>query len=459
MVNKFIRTIVLSSAVLGLCSSGIANAGFFDGMADTSSSMFSGMTDRRYGPQDEAFEILASKTVEGLSGQTVQEKRAVVLEVCEQITHDAASQRRISPVVTMLSELEGVEYETDLKFPYLDMDMNGAKEEASCNAELWHKINDVILYSSGESRYAAGMPWPIAVYTEGDSIKVGMRLPETTIRVFLNDSPMKSFYETLGSRIRTDLERFLARSSALEDFNHEIIPIAKSSITEEKVDMLEGMIGELNTDSVAPMVTIPISAVPAALIPGGSGALEAVVGALEVAVNTPRIGDLNQDGTVDAADKAVLPGMFQMVMTGAMSMEEMGAVMATAPYVWNMGGTFQQWKSIKLVQPESQPGLYVLSVCQPFYAATAIQASKAAFHQTIMPCRLLIWEEDGNINIAITNPEVFFAAFWMDAQIDPASAMGGLFQIFPTFVLNEMIAMVNGALGEQLGLQDRMALH
>ncbi|MEN8258006.1 MAG: hypothetical protein ABFS09_09115 [Thermodesulfobacteriota bacterium] len=413
-------------------------------------------------PAEEAFKIIAEKKVSGLSDLTTLEKKAQVLHICEHLSSSTDPLGAITSVETIPSELDGVAYEAVLNFPFTDMNMDGVADSASCNVEFWHEMNDDILSMSDNPRYMSAMPWPMAVYTEGDNIKIALRLPETTMRVFFNDSDDKATYEEMGAVIRADIENFVI--STLQDggdqgFKIEDELVKGTQIKEEVLQGIESMIGPINSDSVAPMVSISAASVPASMIPEGSTALDAVVGALEVAINTPRVGDLNQDSVVDAADKAVLPGMFQQVMTGEMSVEQMQQVMATAPYVWNMGGTFQQWKSVKLMQSESTPGLYELSVCQPFYAQTALQASGSLFHQTIMPCRLLVWDDGVNINIAITNPEVFFAAFWLDAPIEAGSPMAELFKIFPTFVLNEMITMVNGALGDQLQVETRMALH
>ena len=79
------------------------------------------------------------------------------------------------------------------------------------------------------------------------------------------------------------------------------------------------------------------------------------------------------------------------------------------------------------------------------------------YHQTIMPCRLSIWREKDQYFISVSNPEVFFAVFFLDALPNMSPRLVDLFKIFPTFVLNEIITLVNGGL-KDLGVEERMPL-
>ncbi|MEN8200634.1 MAG: hypothetical protein ABFR63_11245, partial [Thermodesulfobacteriota bacterium] len=394
MVKKFIKTIAFTTAAFSCCALGTASAAV------------------DLAPQMEGFQFIASKA--GAAPGDVAAKRAAVMEICEHISEAAAYCPALSAVETLESGVEGVAYETALKFPYMDMNGDGVYDAASCNVELWNTMNDAMLIMDEDTRYMSALPWPVAVYTEGDDIKVAMRLPETTMRVFFNDSKNKEIYENMGGFIRANMEMFLEETLAHEDFDVNLVRVAESTVTEETLDMVQQMIGDIDSNKLAPTVSVSVSAVES--VSGGVPALEAVTNALEIAVNTPRVPnfpamadcsedvdipnpDCNGDGKVGGT--AMLPDMFMAVMLGKMGVADMNAMMAGAPDMWNMGATFQQWKSVKLMQPESAPHIYQISVCQPFYAQPAVGASGDIYHQTIMPCRLIVWEKKGEIHIAI----------------------------------------------------------
>ena len=390
--------------------------------------------------RDEAFEIIGTKYVWGLADKTVAEKREMVMEIGEYLAENAENSK--------ISVPEALRGETVLKFPYMDMNLDGVADEASCNVEFWHVDNDQFLTGTGTMQYMAALPWPVAIWTEGNYIKAGLRIPETSLRVFMRQESNIADYEETGAQIREDMEDLLQWQLAFKGFSTWYINRQEeTSITEEVLQNVESMLGPITTDLAAPTVSFPANGM----------SVEDVLTVLEAQVNTPRVPDLNEDGIVDAADKAVLPGMFQAFFDGQMSFDDMVAVMQSAPDMWTPGYTFQQWKSVKVLEVGAGTNLYQVSVCQPFYAQTALQLT-GLFHQTIMPCRLLVWEENGQINISVSNPEVFFALFFFDAAPNMTQDMQDLFGIFPTFVLNEMVVLVNSTL-EELGATERMDFH
>ena len=390
--------------------------------------------------RDEAFEIIGKKYVFGLSGKTVEEKRALVMEIGEYLAEHAENSELFVPVA-----LRG---ETVLKFPYMDMNLDGVADEASCNVEFWHEDNQQFLVNTGTMQYMAALPWPVAIFTDGNYIKAGLRIPETSLRVFMRQESDLADYEELGAEIREDMENLLRWHLAMKGFSTWYIDRQEdTSITEDVLLQVESMLGPITPDLAAPTVSFPANGM----------SVEDLLTALEAQVNLPRVPDLNGDGIVDAADKAVLPGMFQAFFDGQMSFDDMVQVMLSAPQMWNMGATFQQWKSVKVLEVGAGTNLYQVSVCQPFYAQTALQLT-GLYHQTIMPCRLLVWAEDGRIHISVSNPEVFFALFFFDAAPNMTQEMQDLFSIFPTFVLNEMVVLVNSTL-TGLGVSEQMAFH
>lgn len=406
------------------------------GMVTASASAFSFFDWGSPDVRSEAFETIATKYVFGLSGKTVEEKLELVMEIGEFLAEHAENSKLYVP--------EASWGETVLKFPYMDMNLDGVADEASCNVEFWHEDNASLFEGTGVMEYMAALPWPVAIYTDGNYIKASLRIPETSIRVFLRQEANIAALEETGAEIREDIEDLVKSKLIWKGFRTFHTDLYEASaVTEEVLLNVESQLGPITVELAAPSVSFPANGLT----------VNEVVNILLDVVNAPAVPDLNQDGVVDDNDKKVLPAMFQAYIDGNMSWDDMIAMMSSAPCLWNMGATFQQWKAVKVL--DAGP-VVQLSVCQPFYAQTALKMT-GLYHQTIMPCRLLVWAEGGNINIAISNPEVFFALFFFDAAPNMTPAMQQLFQIFPTFVLNEMVTLVNNTMGV-LEVDERMVL-
>jgi hypothetical protein len=94
----------------------------------------------------------------------------------------------------------------------------------------------------------------------------------------------------------------------------------------------------------------------------------------------------------------------------------------------------------------------LLEICQPFYAGTAL--STGYHHMAVMPCVVSVWEDKGQVHVNILDPNFLFAYFFKDGADTMPPAMADLFMVFPTFVLNEIAAIVNTGL-EQAGVAER----
>ena len=390
--------------------------------------------------RDEAFEIIGTKYVYGLADKTVAEKRAIVQEIAEHLVEHSENSKIFVP--------EALRGETALKFPYMDMNLDGVADEASFNVEFWHEDNTEFLADTGVMEYMAALPWPLAIHTDGNYIKAALRIPESSIRVFLRPEDDTESYEELAAGIREDMESMLRWDLRWLGFSTwHIDRIEASSITEPVIAAIEEQIGEITVELAAPGISFPAN----------GRTVEEVLTALETAINTPRVADLDMDGVPGtAADKGVLPAMLQGYANGDIPFCQIVGMFRAAPYFWNQGFTFQQWKSVKVLAVDAGTNMYQVSVCQPFYAQTAVQLTGTMYHQTIMPCRMMVWVEDDQIHMVLSNPEVFFALFFFDAAAEMDERMQKLFRIFPTFVLNEMATLINSA-AEDVGTVERMS--
>lgn len=397
-------------------------------------------------PGVDAFVMLGEKSVDGLTEMSVEDKRSTVMEICETLS-DSADYNWFIDATPAVSTTE----ETVLKFPFLDMNMDGINDEASCNVEFWHVDNNIFLEETGKMQYMAALPWSVGVYTENNKIKVSMRSPKASVMVFMREENDIDYYKWLADYIGITLDTHIRFQLSMEHFNtYWLEDMDETAISEAVLQDIEERLGvPINLQLAAPTVSFPADGM----------SVEQVVEVIKQNVNAKTVPDLNMDGdTTDLGDESVLPELFNNFFMGLLTFDDMLGVLATAPDIWNMGGTFQQWKTVKTYAPaDLNTELQQISICQPFYATTALN-STGAYHQTIMPCRVMVWEEDGNISISISNPELFFAAFFFDANDNMSEDMLNLFSIFPTFVYDEIATLINNSLAE-IGSTASFALH
>ena len=78
-------------------------------------------------------------------------------------------------------------------------------------------------------------------------------------------------------------------------------------------------------------------------------------------------------------------------------------------------------------------------------------------HQTVMPCRIMVWEDDEEIFVSMSNPEMFLPAFFFDAPLP--ENLENLFPVFATLVYNEIVTMINDTLDNELGVSEQLDFH
>jgi hypothetical protein len=299
-----------------------------------------------------------------------------------------------------------------------------------------------------------GLPWVIGIYADHGVLAVDVGVPETYTRIYFptDDERDAERKKTIAVRAHAKMQRVIQEAlgdMAVEEPFGVGIEMPDWSETAPSIAGITYLLDDLA--EVAPSVTL-----------NGDYEVAQVVAALEGAffqssqgMTTP---DLDGDGNFQeelpegfAAYMGMMPGM-SLSCDEMNDMMSMGLSMPTGdPGLWVQGGTFQAWKNIRTVNLTviGNGPLYIMELCQPFYAGAAL--STGMYHLTAMPCNIAIWKESGKIKVSVLNPNVIFGYFFADAmqamQADPNMApMLQLFGMFPTFVLNELMALANNGL-------------
>jgi len=397
---------------------------------------------------DAAFELLATKQVEGLSEMSIKDKTAALDRIIDLYVEVLNS-------VGLADVAAGTDGMVNLHFPPIDTNFDGTPDEVGRQVELYFS-NDYSLLKLAGLDHALALPWQICVYTQGDSINVVCGVPGAILRTYFGDISPPGMLTSLAPVLRRRLESLTFFALSKEGFTEVQEGIVGSEINDETLAELEEQFGPLTAEVVAPTLTL-------------SGVtVDEVIDAVVAAFGQDRVPDLDGDGDVDADDHKLLPNMFGQYMHGAVSFEQMAQMMGQGSNLWGQGATFQTWKSVRVLDM-SRPGLgtvKVVELCQPFYAAVAL--SSGLHHMPAMPCAVSVWRgQDGLVHINVLDPAFIFGVFFRDAAkmmadlapTNPMMArMGALFAVFPTFVFNEIVAVTNAALGE-LGTEQSFTYH
>lgn len=377
----------------------------------------------------EAFEILGIKSYDS-EDKTATMKKGLLMELAENMSHNL----HFGTLNVTLAE----KGEDILAFPPVN-------NEVGVNIEIWHKHNDYLL-SKTKLDYILSMPWTVSIWTEGEKMIAGLRVPETSVRIFFNDAPDVEKYENKAANIRKDIEKEVIRLLREEGFVASmkmIEPIEGTQISDLEIAEIEAVLGPITAELVVP--SIALTDLPEEL------SIEDVVIALEEGIPAFRLPDLNENGVTNSDDGTVLPAMIQDYLNGVITLSDIEQMIDDAQIFWEEGHTLQQWISAKTANLSSYKlgKVYIISACQPFYAGIAL-GTGGLYHQGIMPCKIGIWEEDGTVKIGLSNPEVFFNAFFRDVMPNLSEEMADLFALFPSLVYNELAAIIN-SVAEDLG--------
>jgi hypothetical protein len=391
-----------------------------------------------YQPPAYAYELTATRTVAGLGAKTIAEKKAVI----DQAVDALIARAKKMPWFRLQVGTNGVDR---LDFPPMDMDMDGTFDEAAKKLELSFSGDGWMLASTSKAHLVA-MRWSLVVYTDKDTLRVVLGVPETFTRLYFRGEQSLSSLVFVASMVHGNLRHLVHVSLKPAGYTtYRNQGIAGTELAEQQIAQLEAKLGPITPESIAPSLTL--SGVKAAK----------VVSAIETAFEAKRLPDLNQDGKVDAADGQVLPSMFSDYMQGKLTFAQMGAMMNQGFSLWKGGYTFQQWANPRTLDLSSPwlGQLHIVELCQPFYARTAL--TSGLYHIPSMPCAVSVWEEQGKVRVNLLDPNFIFAYLFADAAPRMPPAMQQLFGVFPTFVYNEMAAILNAAMSD-LGQSERLPL-
>ena len=400
---------------------------------------------------DYMYELTAQKVVPGLSGQTIDEQRAVVDETLDRLVAAAEGEPGLEIVV-------GTNGADRTAFPPVDLNMDGTPDNVGKMVEVWLWSHSWFLTST-DLAHGIGLPWTIVAYSNSgdaedpsdDTVDVVIGVPETFTRLFFRGEPNADLLESVARCIHHPRLRYLVHRALQDDGYATNLDqgIPETEMGEAEIAAIEALTGRpLSAEVIAPSLTLRHVKVAE------------VVAALEQAVVSPTVGDLNQDGEVDDdLDEGVLPYMVQQYMAGNLTFEEIAGALAGAFDYWSAGYTFQQWQ-VPRVLDLSHPilgKLYIIELCQPFYAGTAL--STGLHHMPSMPCAIAVWQVHGGVKVSLLDTSFIFAYFFADAPNHMPPPMLQLFGVFPTLVFNDMAAVVNSATTEILGLDVTLDLH
>jgi hypothetical protein len=411
---------------------------------------------------DYLYERLAYKHVPELSGMEIGEKEALVGQTLDLLVERISASRFVNLVM-------GTRGEDRTEFPQVDMNLDNEPDEAVGQVEVSFPADVGLLYIT-DIAHSIALQWSIVAYTDSlaETVEVVIEVPETILRIYFRDESVRFNLDGLLGTLWHQRLRFLVTRALWNEgyatWVNEGVP--GTEMPESRIMEIAAVMGPLTLDFIAPSLTL--YDLPATITP------EDVVAALEAAVAVARVPDLTGDGVVTELDQYVLPAAFvsylmQTPFEGppfdGMTIDDdmLGQLLVTGSTpLWDSGATFQQWNIPRTTQMDYGPLLgrvYIVKLCQHFYSATPLMTG--LHHAAVMPCAVMVWQELGVIRLSLLNPQFLFVYLFPDAGPNPEwptdmqQRFGTLFGLFPTFVFNEQVVMVNAAL-ESLGSEERM---
>ncbi|MEN8174330.1 MAG: hypothetical protein ABFS23_01115 [Pseudomonadota bacterium] len=398
---------------------------------------------------DAAFELLAVEENAGIRNADILEKTARVeniLGAIQTVIEGGASPVADAEVAYGSKPIGQVgSAEAIISYPGIDLDLDGMPDDIGRMIEV--RFDGDTQFADAGLRYGVMLPWPVVAYTESttDRILVVAAVPETWVRTFMRDSGNLEMLIDEAVDRRQDLEELVAEAVEALGFDIRNEAFAGGPVlSDNRIAELEGMFGPLNAQFSAPSRTLTTGFVGA----------DTVAMAIENAFLADTVPDLDGDGLAGAAgDDGVLPSAMMGFLMGTLSAEDFGQMLADGAQVWAEGATFQDWvlnRTLSIPDSSAQE-MQLVQVCQGFYVGTSL--GFGMHHLPVMPCGIGVWEDETGVHVSIIDTRFLFGYFWSDVSLDPSDPMAQLFGIFPTFVYNELVATVNGAL-EGLGIPE-----
>jgi hypothetical protein len=417
---------------------------------------------------DYAYELLAEKTVDGLSDLPIEpempngpSKLGEVDTVVDALI--AAAHKMPELQVAMgTGHVDRLTYSE-----FFPTNTGATPNNVGRTVEISFGLDSPLLAFTGQHH---AIPFPlgvIGVLTQGDQVQVYASVPETRIRVFFRDLGSTSGLEALGQWYRKRIELLVENALEGQGFTTGINTGVSPELDDGTIEYIEssvaGMLEMLqvygytltNYDHVAPGATLPNTTVHKVVkaferaVDGDVTTPDVIgVGAMDLPAAFSAAGA--DDAYGDPADDVSQYEAINTLLTNAQSPSG----------VWHNGQALQEWillRVLKITEPWAG-NEHLIELCQPFFARAALGAP-AFYHYLDLPCGLVVWQEGPDVQIALYNPLVVFSNFFSDAiggicnPNTPAWAgMCNLFQVFPLVAFNEVASIVNGVLGVNIPL-------
>jgi hypothetical protein len=323
-----------------------------------------------------------------------------------------------------------------LPFPAIDSDMNGSADEVGYMLEVSFSQDSQFLNLG--LQYGIALPWQIAAYTDGNSIKVITAVPQALLRTYFKDDNNIKQLLSLTSQYQSKIEKLVASALQTLGFTTNINTVIKNTLLGETeiaaIEMAHGK--KLTPDFASPSITISDSSVD---------------------VKTVINGITNRFLADEAGDHAVLPNAINNYLAGSISFEELFQVIEQGKDIWAKGGTFQNWDLLRTIEfSDEQGGSYQrIEISQQFYANMGMNFG--LYHMPALPCNVGVWKDSKGIHINLSNPRFLFAYLFSDIKLDPNNEnqqrIRKILKFFPSILFNELANMINGVINDLGGTE------
>ncbi|WP_069470611.1 hypothetical protein [Candidatus Marithrix sp. Canyon 246] len=234
-------------------------------------------------------------------------------------------------------------------------------------------------------QYGIVLPWKIAAYTDGNTIKVIAGVPQALLRSYFKDDKNIKQLLSLASQYQSKIEKVVASALQSLNFKTNINSIIKNTqLGESEITAIETAHGnKLTHDFATPSITITDNSIDA----------KTVINAITKAF----LADQN-------GDHAILPNAVNNYLTGSMSFEDFFKLIEQGKDIWAKGDAFQNWNLLRTMEFYDEKGSTYqrIEVSQQFYASMGL--GFGLHHMPALPCSIGVWKDSTGVHINLTNP-------------------------------------------------------
>ncbi len=383
------------------------------------------------------------KLVQGSSGKFVVTKGALAKEMAvfellatkpHSLTDISSKSAELKATLTAIAS--AIESEPDMNV------VVGSQTFPSIDSEVGHMLE--ISFSQDSKflnlglQYGIVLPWKIAAYTDGSTIKVIAGVPQTLVRSYFKDDKNIKQLLSLASQYQSKIEKVVASALQSLGFTTNINSIIKNTqLGDTEITAIEMAHGKkLTPDFAFPSITITDSSVD-----------------VETVIN----GITKRFLADETGDHAVLPNAINNYLSGSISFEELFKVIEQGKDIWAKGGAFQDWDLLRTMEfSDEQAGIYQrMEIYQQFYATMGL--GFGLHHIPALPCSVGVWKDSKGIHINLTNPRFIFAYLFPDIKLDSNNEkqqrMRKILKFFPSILFNELANMINGVINDLGGTE------